>query len=49
MEYVRERGSYPDVPYATIVADFKQAHSRWLEVRARGEQGDFAREPTAGR
>lgn len=49
MEYVRERGSYPDVPYATIVADFKLAHPRWLEVRARGEQGDFAREPTAGR
>ena len=49
MEYVRERGSYPDVPYATIVADFQRAHPRWLEVRARGEQGDFAREPTAGR
>ncbi|MBI1848263.1 MAG: transglutaminase family protein [Candidatus Rokubacteria bacterium] len=44
MEYVRERGSYPDVPYATILAGFRQIHPRWLAHRAAGGPGDFARE-----
>jgi transglutaminase-like putative cysteine protease len=49
MEYVSERGHYADVPYDTIVADFKKIHPRWLVLRAGGDQGDFAREAAAGR
>ncbi len=30
MKYVRERGYYPDVPYDTILADFKRVAPRWL-------------------
>src|SRR5574341_350902 len=49
MEYVRDRGHYPDVPYDAIVADFHAVHPRWLELSARGERGDFAGEAaTAG-
>ncbi len=48
MEYVRERGSYPDVPYDTIVAEFKKIHPRWLALRTDGDQGDFAREAVSG-
>jgi transglutaminase-like putative cysteine protease len=44
MEYVRQRGHYPDVPYDTIIADFKKMYPRWLALRATGEYGDFARE-----
>jgi len=44
MEYVRERGDYPDVPYETIITDFKRAHPRWLALRASRDQADFARE-----
>jgi transglutaminase-like putative cysteine protease len=43
MEYVRQRGHYPDVPYDTIIADFKKMYPRWLALRATGD-GDFARE-----
>ena len=47
MEYVRERGHYPDVPYGTIIADFKKMYPRWLALRSVGTVGkdrDFARE-----
>lgn len=44
MEYVRQRGDYPDVPYDEIVADFKKMYPRWLEIRPAHGQGDFARE-----
>src|SRR5208282_5670600 len=30
MEYVAQRGHYPDVPYDTIIADFKSTYPRWL-------------------
>jgi transglutaminase-like putative cysteine protease len=44
MEYVRERGHYRDVPYDTIIADFKRMYPRWLALLATGKYGDFARE-----
>ncbi len=47
MEYVRERGAYADVPYDAILADFLTVHPRWLALRTRGDQGDFAREAAA--
>ena len=48
MEYVKERGCYLDVPYDTIVAEFKKAHPRWLALGGGGDQGDFASEAAAG-
>ncbi len=33
MEYVRERGSFADVPFETIVHDFAEHHPRWLANR----------------
>jgi transglutaminase-like putative cysteine protease len=44
MEYVRQRGHYPDVPYEEIIAEFKQAYPRLLAVVADGDLRDFARE-----
>lgn len=44
MEYVKERGHYPDVPYDAIIADFKKMYPRWLALVANGGHGDFARE-----
>jgi transglutaminase-like putative cysteine protease len=44
MEYVRERGHYPDVPYDTIVGDFKKTYPRWMEMVNSGGHGDFATE-----
>jgi transglutaminase-like putative cysteine protease len=47
MEYVRERGHYPDVPYDKIVADFKKMYPRWMALRSAGineNDRDFARE-----
>jgi len=44
MEYVRERGHYPDVPYDTIIADFKKMYPRWLALLATGGHGDFGTE-----
>ncbi len=48
MEYLREHGSYADVPYDTIVAEFRRLHPRWLALRRDGVQGDFAHEAAAG-
>jgi transglutaminase-like putative cysteine protease len=44
MEYVRERGHYPDVPYDMIIADFKKMYPRWLALLAAGRHRDFTRE-----
>jgi transglutaminase-like putative cysteine protease len=46
MEYIRQRGHYPDVPYEEIIAEFKQAYPRLLAVVAAGGLRDFARERT---
>jgi len=40
MEYVRGRGHYSDVPYETVIADFKRAHPRWLAREAATEIQD---------
>lgn len=44
MEYVRERGNYPDVPYETIIADFKKTYPRWMALVSDGKRGNFAAE-----
>lgn len=44
MEYVRERGHYPDVPYAEIIAEFKQFYPRWMALVRAGAHRDFATE-----
>ncbi|MGB9466165.1 MAG: transglutaminase-like domain-containing protein [Candidatus Acidiferrum sp.] len=44
MEYVRQRGHYPDVPYDTIIDDFKKMYPRWLTVASAGGHGDFTKE-----
>lgn len=49
MEYVRDHGSYADVPYDTLLAAFKTVHPRWLALRSDGGQGDFASEAAADR
>lgn len=46
MEYVRQRGHYADVPYETIVAEFRAMYPNWLRLTPDGEPGDFAREAT---
>lgn len=55
MEYLRERGSFADVPLAQVLADFRAVYPRWLQGEETGSrlgQGDFladvAREPGAG-
>lgn len=44
MEYVRQRGHFPDVPYGEIIADFKKMYPRWIADAAAGGRRDFARE-----
>jgi transglutaminase-like putative cysteine protease len=44
MEYVRQRGHYPDVPYEEIIGEFRKAYPRLLAVVAAGGLRDFARE-----
>jgi transglutaminase-like putative cysteine protease len=44
MEYVRQRGHYPDVPYDAIIADFKKMYPRWMTVVSGGGHGEFATE-----
>lgn len=44
MEYLRERGSFGDVPLARIVADFRQVYPAWLHgpaLRSDLHEGDF--------
>lgn len=44
MEYVCERGNYPDVPYEAIIADFKKTYPRWMTLVREGKRGNFAAE-----
>ncbi|HXY25620.1 MAG TPA: transglutaminase-like domain-containing protein [Candidatus Acidoferrum sp.] len=45
MEYVRERGNYPDVPYEEIIADLKRTYPRWMTiVVSAAKRGEFATE-----
>jgi transglutaminase-like putative cysteine protease len=44
MEYVRQRGHYPDVPYEAILADFKKEYPRWMALVSGGGHGEFATE-----
>ncbi len=44
MEYVRERGNYPDVPYEAIIADFRATYPRWMTMVSEGRRGEFATE-----
>jgi transglutaminase-like putative cysteine protease len=48
MEYVAQRGRFADVPYDTIVAEYKRAYPRWFKVRG-AAGGDFAQEAVAER
>jgi transglutaminase-like putative cysteine protease len=32
MEYVRDRGHYPDVPYERILADLRETYPRWMKL-----------------
>jgi transglutaminase-like putative cysteine protease len=55
MEYLRERGSFTDVPLAQMVADFRAVYPKWLhgpETRSGLHDADFlgdvAREPGTG-
>jgi transglutaminase-like putative cysteine protease len=47
MEYVKQRGHYADVPYDTIIADFKELYPRRFAAPAAGVRGDFAKEAGA--
>jgi transglutaminase-like putative cysteine protease len=54
MEYLRERGSFVEVPLARIVADFRAVYPRWLrqagsvsELHSGDFLADVAREPGA--
>lgn len=44
MEYVRDRGDYPDVPFEVIIADFKKIYPRWMALVSDGKRGNFAAE-----
>jgi transglutaminase-like putative cysteine protease len=44
MEYVRQRGHYPDVPYTEIIAELKQVYPRWMALVSAGARRDFATE-----
>lgn len=44
MEYVQERGNYPDVPYEAIIADFKKTYPQWMMLVSNGKRGNFAAE-----
>jgi len=47
MEYVTLRGSYADVPYAEIVADFKRVYPRWLALPPHRAKGGRDGDPVA--
>lgn len=52
MEYVRQRGSFYDVPLEEMVNDFKRLHPLWVSQAAQAHSDDFmhdvARENPAG-
>jgi hypothetical protein len=45
MEYLQDRGSFADVPFETIQADFRAAYPSLLN--AKGLTGDFQTEAVA--
>jgi transglutaminase-like putative cysteine protease len=50
MEYLRERGSFAEVPLARIVADFREVYPRWLQsagVRIGLHDADFLQDVEA--
>lgn len=50
MEYLRERGSFTDVPLERIVTDFREVYPRWLHqagVRSDLHDGDFLKDVAA--
>lgn len=50
MEYLRERGSFIEVPLARIVADFRETYPGWLHqagVRSDLHDGDFLKDVAA--
>jgi len=44
MEYLRQRGSFADVPYDAILADFKSTYPRWMAQLSSGVSADFSAE-----
>jgi transglutaminase-like putative cysteine protease len=44
MEYLRERGSFADVPYDAILADFRSTYPRWMAQLTSGLSRDFSTE-----
>lgn len=46
MEYLRERGSFAEMPLAQIVADFRAVYPRWLQLSGGDFLADVAREPS---
>jgi transglutaminase-like putative cysteine protease len=44
MEYVQQRGEYPDVPYDQIVSDFTRLYPRWMALANTERRVDFAAE-----
>ena len=46
MEYLKDRGTYADVPYETIVMDFRKEYPAL--IREKGLTGDFHAEAVAG-
>jgi transglutaminase-like putative cysteine protease len=48
MEYLRDRGPYPDVPFDTIIADFRANYPFLFEPGALCGDADFRSEAVAG-
>jgi transglutaminase-like putative cysteine protease len=44
MEYVQDRGCYPDVPYEMIVGEFRKLYPRWMSYVTSNGKGDFSKE-----
>jgi len=49
MEYVRQRGSFADVPYQTLLTELGRAYPRWMALGAGDVADRFAREAAAER
>lgn len=44
MEYVHQRGNFPDVPYEEIITNFKEMYPKWVALGSTGGHRDFATE-----
>jgi transglutaminase-like putative cysteine protease len=44
MEYVRDRGHYPDVPYESILRDLRETYPRWMKLLSEEQGGAFSDE-----